>query len=490
MTAEQKQMTMTDQSSTDVPLLVDVDGSLIRTDTLYETAILVLKSSPWLIVMFAFWLLQGKQILKQQLARRCSLNVSVLPFRDDVLAYLEQQHNNGRTIILCTGSWHRIATSLGNGFGWVDSVVATDEQRNLTGKAKAAWAIEQFGPGGYDYLGNEHKDLLIWKNARRALVVGAKTLADAAAKLTTVETHFPADKRGIKTWLKAIRIHQWAKNALVFAPLVTAHKFTELNAVVDVFIAFFSLSLCASATYLLNDLFDLEADRQHSTKCKRPLASGLVSIPSAVLLGGVLMTASIALSFLLNGYFQLVLLAYLIITVMYSFKLKRLQTVDVIVLASLFTVRVIAGGVAIEVELSFWLLCFSMFIFLSLAMVKRVAELIRVEKERGDKSEQILGRGYFTADIVILQSLGGASGFLSVFVFALYINSENVVQLYRHPEILWLMCPILGYWIMRIWMLTARNQMNEDPISFAVKDGNSILAASVMGVVLAVATWV
>jgi 4-hydroxybenzoate polyprenyltransferase len=468
-----------------VPLLVDLDGSLILSDTLYETLLLVLKSSPWLVFILPFWLLQGKQVLKFQLAKRSTLNVSVLPFHEGVVDFLEREHEvNNRKIILCTGSWIEIAEDVCRLYPWMDSVVATNHDRNLTGENKAEWAVERFGKAGFDYLGNEEKDLHIWRLSRRALVVGDDRLLRQVEKVVDVEKQFLVVPVGLKICLKAIRIHQWAKNALVFVPMIASHQLS-VNAFSQSALAFLSLSLCASATYLLNDMFDLEADRQHRVKKNRPLASGLLSIPSGILCGVFLMLAGFSLALLINDFFVLAIVVYVILTVLYSFKLKKLQTVDVIVLASLFTVRVIAGGMAIEVHLSFWLLCFSMFMFLSLALVKRVAELIRVEQDESAKGgEKIKGRGYFAADIVILQSLGGAAGFLAVFVFALYINSEDVREMYRYPEILWLMCPVLGYWIMRVWMLVARNQMNEDPISFAVTDFNSWLACGIMAVVM------
>jgi 4-hydroxybenzoate polyprenyltransferase and related prenyltransferases len=274
-------------------------------------------------------------------------------------------------------------------------------------------------------------------------------------------------------------------------PLLTAHQLANVGMISDVIVAFISFGLCASATYLLNDMFDLEADRKHRTKCRRPLAAGTISIPAGVLMFTGLMAAGLGLAVCLNLLFVIALLVYLFLTIIYSFKLKRLQTVDVIVLASLFTIRVIAGGAAISVPLSFWLLCFSMFLFLSLAIVKRVSELIKTAEEvnASEKSgeEKVSGRGYYISDLVILQNLGGCSAFMSVLVLAFYINSDEVVQLYRHPEILWLICPIIGYWVMRVWMLTARGQMNEDPISFAIVDKNSWYAGGLVLMVLFVA---
>lgn len=462
----------------DIPLLVDLDGSLINTDTLYETAVLFLKKYPWMFFMLIVWLAKGMPVLKRELATRTELDVDSLPYRQDVLDYLQGEHEGGRNIILFSGSWVDIVNRIAEKFQFIEATVATNSERNLTGSGKAEYASKRWGEDGFDYLGNEEKDLLVWKNARKAVVVGDQKLFTLAKCTTEVAEYIQVKPAGIKTWLKAVRIHQWAKNALLFVPLLTSQQFTNVESIFNAFIGFVCFGVCASATYILNDLLDLESDRKHHIKKFRPLAAGSISIPQGVLAGVFLMCLGILLAaFLLNTYFLLTLIFYILLTTVYSFKLKSLQTIDVILLASLFTIRIIAGGAAIEVALSFWLLCFSMFIFLSLALVKRVSELINAEKYSVEKSNKISGRGYFTADIVVLQSLGTSSGFMAVLVFALYINSEEVTKLYKYPQILWLICPVLGYWIMRVWMLTARNEMDEDPISFAIFDRNSWLTA-------------
>ncbi|WP_339066287.1 UbiA family prenyltransferase [Teredinibacter turnerae] len=468
------------------PLLVDLDGSLICTDSLHETAMLLLKNKPWLIIHMVFWLMAGKQVLKGKLYRYTQLNVEALPYREEVVAYLKEEHQKGRQLILCTGTWFKLAEKIAENLGVFSGVVATDEQVNLTGKYKAKYALDTYGDKGFAYLGNSSPDLHVWQYAKSAVVVGGESLAAKARKVCEVEKVITPSKLTLKVLLKAIRIHQWAKNGLLFVPLLMAHKIDSLQSITDVICAFIAFGLCASSTYLFNDLLDLEADRKHHTKCKRPLASGVLPIPEGIMLCAGLMLAGIVIALTVNLHFIYVLAAYLFITVFYSFKLKKLQTVDVIVLASLFTIRVIAGGVAAGVELTFWLLSFSMFLFLSLAIVKRVSELINTAKNQTAEAtdKQILGRGYYQSDMEILQSLGGSAGFLAVLVMAFYINSDDVIQLYSHPQVLWLICPVIGYWIMRIWMLTARGQMNEDPISFAIKDQNSWYAGAVLIVIL------
>ncbi|NNC98742.1 MAG: UbiA family prenyltransferase [Gammaproteobacteria bacterium] len=469
----------------DPPLLVDLDGTLIKTDTLLETAVLYVKENPLQSFRMFAWLLRGKQVLKMELANRVRLNVESLPCNEEVVDYLQLQYKFGRKIVLCTGTWIGLARKIAARFPFIENVIATDSNTNLTGGTKAQWIRQQLGERGYDYIGNEPKDMAVWKLARKALVVGSPDLAEAASRVSALEKHFPDHNNKIRNWLKAIRIHQWAKNGLIFVPLLVSQSFMHFEAVTSALVAFLSFGFCASATYLLNDLADLESDRKHSIKKARPLAAGLIPIQHAIAAIAVLLLLGLGTSILfLNSGFFLVLSGYLTLTILYSFRLKQVQTVDVIVLASLFTTRVVAGAAAIGVFVSFWLLSFSMFLFLSLAMVKRVSELIHVEKDSHGEMEKISGRGYFTADIVVLQSLGGTAGFMSVLVLALYINSPEVMKLYRLPEILWIVVPLIGYWIMRIWIITARGQMNEDPISYAIRNKNSWFVATAILLVM------
>ncbi len=479
--------------SKDIPLLVDLDGSLVKTDTLYEVAALFIKAKPWLFFMPIIWLLKGKQILKKNLSEQTDLNVATLPIHTELMSYLKKEHNSGRELILCTGCDQSNAKKVLQAYPIFSDVIASNETVNLTGKNKANALITRFGERGYDYVGNEKKDLIVWKNARKALVVGPQELINEARKVTEVEQTFAAEKPRLKTYLKAIRIHQWSKNALLFVPLMVSHALGDMQAVITTLLAFLSFSICASATYILNDIFDLESDRKHRTKCNRPIAAGIVSIKSGVILMTVMMLIGLLIAFSVNLLFVGTLLIYLFITIIYSFKLKKLATVDVLILASLFTIRVIAGGVAIDVTLSFWLLSFSMFIFLSLALVKRVSELQRtLDAQPTDKpnTDTIAGRGYYTSDINVLQTLGTTSGFMAILVMAFYINSPEVIVLYTAPKILWLISPALGYWIMRVWLLTARGQMNEDPISFAITDSKSWLTGAAIGCLLLLATMV
>jgi 4-hydroxybenzoate polyprenyltransferase len=471
------------------PLLVDLDGSLLKTDTLFELLLLTIKSNIFYLFLIPFWLLKGKSFFKKSLFERVKLDVINLPYNEEVILFLQKQHNENRRIILCSGTWHKIAEEITAHFNWIDEYKATDDTINLTGTNKKRWAVETYGLNGYDYLGNSNVDIVVWNSAHSAIVVGQKHFIDKCKKQNNIklESYIELDGFSLGLWLKALRIHQWAKNGLLFIPIFTAHKFNEYDLIINTILAFVAFGVCASATYIINDLLDLEADRAHDTKKYRPFASGNLSLKSGITVSILMLLTSMLIGYYVGIAFFLVLVIYIFVTILYSLYLKRLQTVDVITLASLFTIRVIAGAAAINVMPTFWLLSFSMFIFLSLALVKRVAELIKTQEIKGESS--IVGRGYFTADIIILQSLGGASGLIAVLVFALYINSNEVIEQYTYPQVLWLMCPILGYWIMRVWMLVARNQMDQDPIFFAIKDRNSWYAAVLAGIVFMFASW-
>jgi len=464
-----------------IPLLVDMDGALIATDTLYEMTLLFVKQSPLKIFMLFIWLARGKQVLKEELSERTNLNVDTLPYRQQVIDYLRSQSEQGRKIILLTGSWGDVAKRVAGRFDFISDVVATNRQQNMTGQTKAEYARRTWGEQSFDYLGNEKKDLHVWKYTRRAIVVGAQSLAETAAKVSQLEQVFAVESAGVMTWLKAIRIHQWAKNMLVFVPLLTSHSLFKPELVMNALLAYLSFCTVASATYLLNDLLDLESDRKHHTKRNRPLAAGRLTIMQGVTAGVVLFCLGLYLAIqFTNTLFLLFLLIYLTLTIMYSFVLKHLQSADVISLASLFTLRIIAGAAAISVPLSFWLLCFSMFLFLSLAMIKRVSELIHLQRQTENPSQQVAGRDYLTADIVVLQSLGGAAGLMSVLIFALYVNSDQVVTMYSTPELLWLVIPVVGYWITRIWIAATRGEIDEDPVSYALHDMQSWLTVGIL----------
>jgi 4-hydroxybenzoate polyprenyltransferase len=433
------------------------------------------------------WLARGKSILKSRLAKAAPIDVSVLPYNKAVLDLIDREKAQGRKIVLATASHQSYAEEIASHLGVFDRVMATDEHVNLSAQRKRDALIREFGEGGFDYAGNSTDDLPVWKAARYAYLVNSNGRITREAKLNgNVEDELkPAPNNLLRTWAKALRLHQWAKNALIFIPLLASHRLLELDLLADGLVAFLLFGLCASSVYILNDLLDLDDDRHHASKRRRPFASGALSISSGLIAFPLLLTTAFAGALLVLPWkFALALGSYYLLTVAYSFWLKRLMTVDVIVLAMLYTSRIIAGTFAFGVRLTFWMLAFSMFIFLSLALVKRYAEL-RDARAKG-KGSKTRGRGYFPDDLEMISSLGASSGYLSVMVLALYIQDGSTASMYHYPQLIWLACPLLLYWITRIWMLTHRGAMHDDPVVFAIKDRTSLL----IGVLFALTFWI
>ncbi len=464
-----------------VPLCVDLDGTLIHSALLVESALALLSRSPWSIFPMLGWLLRGKAHLKREIASRVTLDPALLPYNANVLEWVREQQPL-RPVVLCTASDAELAEAVAAHVGGFDAVLASDGQRNLSGSNKAQTLVELYGERGFDYIGNAKVDLKVWKHAHAAITVeSGKSLSEAAAQVTTVEKRFKLPSPGIKHWLKALRVHQWVKNALVFLPLLAAHRLFEVEAVVSTLLAFVCFSLCASSVYITNDLLDLASDRQHHRKKNRPFAAGHLPLIAGPIVAAGLLLISFALATILREVFVAVLAGYYVLTSAYSLRFKRIVMLDVVVLATLYTSRIVAGTAAIQTKPSFWLLAFSMFIFLSLAMVKRYIELLSAQKAGKINAS---GRGYDVGDIPLIQSLGAASGYLSVLVLALYIDSPDSRVLYHHPHYLWLLCPLLLYWISRTWAIAHRGVMHDDPVVFAVTDrlsrGLLVIAALVI----------
>jgi 4-hydroxybenzoate polyprenyltransferase len=451
----------------DVPLCVDLDGTLVCTDMLVESALSLLHRNPLYLFAFVVWLVKGKAYLKQKVAERAHLDATALPY-DDRVVELVRANQGRRRVILCTASNQKWADAVAEHVGGFVEVLASDGQRNLSGVLKAQLLVERYGTKGFDYAGNERVDLHVWRQARKAYIANASNgVIRDAAKVSTVEVVLSRQGGGVRSWIRALRLHQWLKNLLVFLPLLVSHRVFEMDALARSMQAFLAFGLCASGVYLLNDLLDLDADRRHPRKRRRPFARGSLPVAQGFLVFPLLTLVASVLAFLLNYRFLLVLLVYYLLTNAYSFRLKRIAMLDVMVLAGLYSIRVVAGAVAINAPLSFWLLAFSVFIFLSLAILKRYTEL-RAMLKSGEQSAS--GRGYAVDDLPLLQSLGVASGYLSVLVLALYINSTDSDVLYRRPDVLWLLCPALLYWVGRAWLVAHRGRMHDDPIIFAVTD--------------------
>jgi 4-hydroxybenzoate polyprenyltransferase len=476
-----------------IPLCVDLDGTLTLADLSIESLLGAIKRAPWVLIMLPLWFLRGRHHLKSRLASLACPDPTVLPLNLDVLQLIEEARKKGRRTVLVTGSHQRIANEVAEHLQLFDDVIATHEGRNLTGSTKARLLEATFGKGGFDYAGNGKVDLPVWEAAGGIITVHAPaSVVKRVQGMGKPHTNLPADHSSVRALVKALRLHQWAKNALLFVPLVTAQAIFDIDKVLAVLLAFLTFGLMASATYIVNDLFDLDADRHHTRKSRRPFAAGTLTAGAGLACSALLLVTAATLAMFLPLEFRLALGTYLITTLLYSWWLKGLSSLDVILLAGLYTLRVIAGALAAGIPLSFWLLAFSMFIFLCLAIVKRVAELLELAKRAGTErgEAQVKGREYSTEDIPILQTLGASSGYLAVLVLALYINSPEVYQLYETPQILWLIAPLLLLWVTRLWMVTTRGYMDEDPIFFAIKDPETWLTAVLTAGILAAATLI
>jgi len=469
-----------------LPLIIDLDGTLIHTDMLHESALRTLRDKPAEVLRIPFLLARGKAVLKRRLAQHGEFDAASLPYNTALLEWLRQERSSGRKLILCTASDQSIANAIADHLGVFDEVMASDGKVNLAGKNKADALVQRFGQAGYDYAGNSHADLPVWRAARRAVVVNAPPeLARRAANCCEVERSFAAPGAGFAAWRRVLRVHQWLKNLLLFVPLFAAHQFTDPANWMALLLAFIAFSLCASSVYIANDLLDLESDRQHPRKRNRPFASGQVPAWQGVLCAPLLLAASAAVAWQVGGSFFAWLSGYFLLTCAYSWLLKRLMLVDCVTLALLYTLRIIAGAAALSMPLSFWLLAFSVFLFLSLAFVKRYAEL-QVQVLHGKKKAH--GRGYYTTDAPLIQMLGVCAGYAALVVLALYLNSEAVVMLYRTPEIVWGAVPVMLFWVSWMWMQAHRGHMHDDPLVFAVKDKASLFAGACFAAVLAVGT--
>lgn len=452
-----------------IPLCVDLDGTLIKSDLLFESFLLLIKKNPLYFFNCIVWLMRGTAYLKQQIALRITLNPATLPYQSSFLEFLKKEKSQGRPLYLVTAADSKLASEIANYLSLFNEVIASDGRINLIGKNKSNFLNQKFGEKQYDYAGNDKNDLWIWKYARHAILVNTKNkLLRTAEKFSHIEAIFSDRPFSIFTFLKLIRVHQYVKNILVFIPLLAGHFYFKVDALVHSFMAFGVFCLVASSVYLLNDLLDITNDRQHKSKSQRAFATGEVSIKTGLMLFPIFLMTAYILSFLyLPPTFVLMISVYYFLTLVYSFYLKSQLLLDVFALAMLYTIRIIAGIAAIDSLYSPWLITFSLFLFLSLAFVKRFSEL---ENLRLDSKTHSMGRSYQVSDLPQLQLFGTTSGYLSVLVLALYINSDKVLSLYRYANFLWIICVFLLFWISRIWMLASRNLLHEDPVVFALKD--------------------
>jgi len=465
-------------------LCVDLDGTLVRTDTLVESLLLFLRLQPFRIPLLVIWLARGRSYLKMKLAERVLPSIETLPYHTELLAYLRKQKSAGVKLVLAAGADGRIASRVAGHLSLFDEVWSSDGRQNLVGERKAQLLGGKYA--AFEYIGNSRRDLPVWLRSESAIVV-----SPSPGLLRLLRRHsIPAKTIGGReaaprffAWLRLLRIHQWVKNLLIFFPVLTAHRLTDWPTVWLAAVGFLAFSLAASGSYLVNDLFDLQADRAHPGKCRRPLACGTLNALPGLAAALALYLAAWATVSLLPAGARMVLAAYVILTLTYSLWLKRFLVVDVLLLVCFYLLRIFLGGLATGISISVWLLAFSMFFFLSLALVKRLTELRALERTAGANWE-VSARGYQVSDVGLAGSLAGSSAYLSVVLLALYINSPEVRLLYSHPQFLWPLCLLIIYWLSRMILIANRGQLSDDPIVFATRDRASWITGAAVLVVL------
>jgi len=467
------------ENPTTIPLCVDLDGTLIKTDMLWESLVRLLKKNPFAAIAILLWWAQGRAYLKKQLAARVAVSAAALPRNENFLAWLRAEKKSGRKIILATASDLKMAQPVADHFGLFDEVLASDGKTNLRSENKLRVLTEKFGDRGFDYAGNSSADFAVWRGVREAIIVNAPTSVEkTAAASAKVGKVFAPDSTFTRAFIRSLRLHQWVKNLIIFVPALAGHKLDDTALLLRAVLAFAAFSFCASGVYLINDLVDLDADRQHPTKKNRPFAAGDLPLQAGLVCAPMFLVAGILLAAQLSWPFVGVTIFYVALTTLYSCWLKRIILLDVFLLAALYTLRLVAGSVATGIVNSTWLLMFSMAIFLSLALVKRYVELADPTQNETGKAVTN-GRGYFTQHLKLVARLGIASGWLAALVLAFYVKeSQQVGLLYQHPLVLLLACPLLLFWISRVWRLARRGEMHDDPVVFALKDWTSYLVGT------------
>lgn len=466
------------------PLCVDLDGSLVKSDTLVDSLLLMARSRPGLLLKLPSRLIRGKAAFKAFVTESVSLDVAHLPYNRKLLLFLHEEHAHGRAIYLATGADVSLARRVAAHLGIFTDVLGSDGATNLTGSRKLDGLRNRLDSAVFDYIGNDTPDMPLLTEAQQPMVANPTASLRRRMRRSGVEpTRTFFERRSpVGALLKALRLHQWAKNLLIFVPLLLSHALS-IRQIAVAFAAFWCFSLTASAAYIVNDLLDIDADRRHPRKSQRPFASGDLSAIAGIAIVAAFLLLGLAGGFLLPGGFFLWLLLYLATTLAYSSYFKRVPLVDVLVLSGLYILRLLAGGAATQTPISHWLAGFSMFLFLSLAIVKRFAEL---ENLRASNTKPKNGRGYILTDLEQLRSFGTASAYAAVVVFAIYISGADVVKLYRQPRLLWFIVPLMILWLNRVWLLASRGELDEDPVAFALTDRMSQL----IGIVVVAIAWV
>jgi 4-hydroxybenzoate polyprenyltransferase/phosphoserine phosphatase len=461
------------------PLCVDLDGTLVKSDTLIDSLLVLARTQPFLLLRLPAQVLQGKAAFKAFVTEHVALDVAHLPYNRKLLQFLQKEHARGREIYLATGANVRLARRIADHLEIFQDILASDGTQNLTGSTKLDSLRRRFGNTGFIYVGNDTPDLPVMAGAAESMVANpSRSLRTRLRAQGITPSHaFEERSRSLRSLVKALRPHQWAKNLLVLLPPLLAHNHSArlLGSAVLAFVCF---CCTASGTYILNDLLDIETDRRSPKKRLRPFASGDLAPATGLVAIVLLLTIGFAAAQFLPVAFSFWLLLYLGSTLFYSLYLKRIALVDVVILSGLYTLRLLAGGAATDTLISHWLAGFAIFLFLSLAIVKRFAEL---ENLRLSGAQLKNGRGYLMSDIEQIRAFGTASAFAAVVVFANYISSQDVTILYHHPRRLWLIVPFMVLWLCRVWLLASRGELDEDPVAFALTDAASL----VMGIAVA-----
>ena len=469
-------------------VVVDLDGTLVRTDLFAESLLRYLKGNPFKIIQLILWLLKGRAYAKEQVAQHVDIDAEHLPYEDGLIAYLKKLKAEGKELILATATHRNYANQVAEHLGIFDRILATEDNYNMKGSNKLAAIKELLGDEDFAYAGDSAADTPIWRAAAANIMVNApsKNIAEAE-KDGKLIWQTKSESSVLKAFIKEMRPHQYAKNVLIFVPLVTSHEYADFAHLYASLLAFVCFSFCASGVYFLNDLLDLQEDRRHRSKKYRPIASGALPLPIGVAgaVGFPLLAFALSIAFLPFAFVG-VLLVYFAITNAYSFLLKRITTVDVMTLAILYTLRVVAGAAASYVDLSSWLIAFSVFIFVSLAFMKRYIEVASLS----ENESKVRGRGYSADDRETMFGLGITNFTAAVVILALYINSPFVLRSYASPEVLWLLCLIVLFWGNHIWVCARRKEIPDDPVVFAIKDRASQLVGVSFVVVLFFAKYI
>ena len=457
------------EESDEVPLCVDLDGTLVYSDTSWESVIRLLRRWPWMVVCFPFWLLRGRAHFKAEVASRVAFEPEHLGYIEEILEFLKEEKAKGRSLVLAANQ--SIADIVSRHLGLFDRALGSDEKINLKGLRKAETLVDSYGRQGFDYVGNDQADIAVWEQARIAYVVNAseKLRRRMGAWGSHIEK-LPMLNLNLFDFARALRMHHWIKNALLLVPLVAAHRFTDISEWIKLMIGIVAFGVCASSAYLVNDLLDIESDRRHRSKRARVIASGKLRISKGIYLALGLLVVGVLLALGLPEGFLACLLIYWLGANLYSLFLKQIYLVDVVVLAGLYFLRILSGAEIVDVVVSPWLFIFSLFFFLSLALSKRYVELLRIADLPVTK---IAGRGYGTGDGWVVLLSGAGSGVLSIIVLAFYMNSGHIDTLYRKAEFIWIGVLLTLVWISRVWYRAKRGLLDDDPIIFAIKDRTS-----------------